>query len=801
VDNPASRIRYPADLLGIIVCAVAMALVCVLVVIAHNTTQGLTEDVRAFATLLQRILFIPIALLQTILALFPPIAVGVDLLWRRHGGLLLQGLGAALVAYAGNGVIAILLSDFASDALLSGLVNLRSPTLPTMPGQVAAVTALLTAAAEPARRRLATWSWTLLWITVGVLVIMSSATLPGMGLSLLTGALVGLATRYSLGVASERAYGRGLIAGIRRAGFDPARLNRSSLVNLDGPASRRPRSQAPQFFADHRLYTMTTTAGQAYDVIVLDGDRQLLGLLSRWWRHLRSRAISARSVTSLRQSAERAALLTYAVRAAGVRAPEVLAITEAEDSMIFVREPIPPSDTLAALAPDDLDDGLLGDMWAELLKANRAGIVHRALTDQVFRVETQADGSRRLWLLGWETGDVASSDLALRIDLTQLLALLALKVGPARAVASAAAALSPADLKALGPLLQTPALPARTRAQMRDDKTLLSQLREGLVEQAPETEVAQQQIVRVGARTVITWLLTAIALFIVLTSFNLNAVSDALGRSDWRWALAAFGLGLVGVFGAALILVAFAPVRIGLAAAWATQLAASYVAVSVPAGIGTAGVNLRVLTKRGVSTSLATATAALIQVSQIGATALALVVLTLVTGANQAVPFQLTPAILAVIAALAVAGGVVFALPRPRTWLLDRVRPTLERTWPRLVELVSNPGRLALGLSGNLIMLLGYAAAFQAALMSFGQDLSLVSSSVAYLLGNSAGSAAPTPGGMGAIEAAEMAALGAAGVNAGVAASVVVVFRLATFWVRIPLGWLMMRALERRAVL
>jgi uncharacterized membrane protein YbhN (UPF0104 family) len=834
VDSPATRLRYPADLLGVLGCAVGMGLVCGMVVLAHNTTAGLTEDVRSFAALLQRLLFLPVALLQTILVLFVPIAVSAELLWRRHGTRVLHILAAGLAGLVVNGVIAVLLGRFAPEALLTGLVIPRTPTMPTMPGQVAATMALLTAAAEPTRRRMVTWSWTLLWITVGVLVITSSATLPGMGLSLLAGSMVGLATRYTVGVTSERAYGRPLIAGIRRAGFDPQALNRVSLISFEDGGPLRPAAQVPQFFADHRLYAMTATDGQEYDVIVLDGDRQPVRVLGRWWRQLRSRAVTARAVTSLRQSAERAALLTYAVQAAGVRTPGVLALAEADDSMILVREPVPVSTNLAELDPAGLDDDLLHAMWTELVKANRAGIVHRSLTDHVFRIETlYADESesfeetrrlggplatsqgdalaagaatrretgRQLWILGWEGGDVASSDLARRIDLTQLLTLLALKVGSARAIASAARVLGEDELRALGPFLQVPALPHRTRDQIRGRKQLLSELREGLVARVPQAEVAPQQLVRVGARTVITWVLTAVALFIVFTSFNLGAVSAALSRSDWRWALATFVLGLVGVLGAALILIAFAPVRIGVVTAWSTQLAASYVAVSVPAGIGTAGVNLRVLTKRGVSTSLATATAALIQVSQIATTILTLVILTLVTGSNQAAPFQVTPTILVVVVILAAGIGVVFALPGTRTWILGRIRPTLERTWPRLVELVSNPGRLALGLGGNLLMVLGYAAAFQAALMAFGQDLSFGSSSIAYLLGNSAGSAAPTPGGMGAIEAAELAALGAAGINAGVAASVVVVFRVATFWIRIPLGWLMMRALERREVL
>ncbi|MDR1078504.1 MAG: flippase-like domain-containing protein [Propionibacteriaceae bacterium] len=800
VDNPASRLRYPSDLLGAISCAVGVIVVCVLVIYAHNTAAGVAEDVRAFSGLLQRLLFVPVTFLEIVVVLFPPVAVSLEQVIRRHASLVPQTLAAGLGGVIVNAGLYFLLARFASAELLSGLsIHQHGDSVLTLPGQVAAIAALLTAAAEPTRRRTITWSWTLLWITVGVLVITSAASLPGMGLSLLVGAMVGLVVRYIAGMPSERAYGDSLIEGVRRAGFEPVSLDRTALLRDGGlAAGQQVGRRAPQFFADHRLYAMRTVTGRIYDVIVLDGDRQVIGRLARWWRQLRSRAVDSRSIRSLRQAAERAALLTYAVRAAGVRTPSLLAMSEADDSMLLIREQTPTSVCLTDLAPAEVDDGLVRAMWSELHKAHRAGIVHRGLISDAFLVQTDDQGAQRLWILGWEAGDVASSELAQSIDLAQLLALLALKVGPERAIASAVEALSQDELRALSTVLQTPALPRQTREQIRADKNLLNDLRQRLVQGFPADEVEPQQLVRVGARTLISVVLAAAAVIVILTTFNLPEVGEALAASDWRWALASFGLGLVGVVGASLILVAFAPVKVGLGLSCQVQLAASFVAVAAPAGLGTAAINFRALSKRGVNSTLATATAALIQVSQITITVLALVALTLATGSNQAAPFQVTPAMLVVVVVLALVVGAMFALPRTRGWILNRITPILKRTWPRLVELFSNPGRLALGLGGNLVMLLGYAASFQAALMAFGQDVPFLSSAIVYLIGNSAGSAAPTPGGMGAIEIAESAALVSAGVNAGVAASVVVIFRVATYWIRIPLGWLAMRHLEKQ---
>ncbi|MDR1807105.1 MAG: lipopolysaccharide kinase InaA family protein, partial [Propionibacteriaceae bacterium] len=406
-DHPAVRLRYPADLLGIIGCAVGMALVCLLVVYAGHTTQGLTEDVQGVAKWFQRLLTGPVLALRTILVLFAPIAVSVALLLRRQSRILLTALAASLIGLILNTIVAELLKTFAPERLFSGLA-LGYPPAITMESYAAAITALLVAASKPARRKSLTISWTLLWVTVGVDILTQRVTLGGIGLSLLVGCLIGLACRYTVGVPSERAYGPDLIAGLRQVGYDPATLDRASLVQLDADEGRPVRRvQVPQFFADHRLYALKTTSGEMFDVIVLDGDRQVVGVLGRWWRQLRSRGIDPRSVTSLRQSAERAALLAYSVKEAGVRTPGVVAIAEAMDSMLIIRDPVPPSTSVTDLAPEEVDDRLLRLMWRELGKAHRAGISHRGLADHVFRVHVTAGGARQLWVLGWEAGDVA----------------------------------------------------------------------------------------------------------------------------------------------------------------------------------------------------------------------------------------------------------------------------------------------------------------------------------------------------------------------------------------------------------
>jgi len=569
-------------------------------------------------------------------------------------------------------------------------------------------------------------------------------------------------------------------------GADPADRARS------GRASALATARA----SDNRVYELTTTEGEQLSVVALDGDRQVLGALSRLWRSLRLRGIEGRSFVSLRQAAERAALLEYAAGAAGVRTTQLLAVAEAGDSMLLVQAhpgaAVPLRDLDAAL----LTDELLAGIWDQLRLAHDAGIAHRALTSDTVLVE-HVDGEPLVWLSGWDSGDVASSGLARRMDLTQLIALLAVRVGAARALGSASTVLPAEDLAAIGPLLQTLALPRLTREEMRAHPEVLAELRSALVEHLPEADIEPERLVRFGARTVLTLVLPVIAAVVILTTINVNEITVALSTSDWRWSVVAFLFSLLTFVGAGLTLVAFSPVRLPVLASTLVHLVGSFVSLAAPAGIGSAALNLRMLTRRGVTTSLAVATVALVQVSQFVVTIALLLVLSIASGTTDATRFAPSPGMLIVIGVFTGVVASSLLVPAVRQWAVRRTLPTLRQIWPRLIEVVGRPGKVAVAIGGNILLTMGFVLAFEACLAAFGQHLPLVQVALIYLVGNAAGAAIPTPGGLGTIEGALIFGLTASGMNPGVAASVTILFRVVTFWLPIPLGWVALRYLQR----
>lgn len=398
-------------------------------------------------------------------------------------------------------------------------------------------------------------------------------------------------------------------------------------------------------------------------------------------------------------------------------------------------------------------------------------------------------------------GEVSSPALARTLDLASVLALLALRVGAERAMASATRSLSTNDLEAIAPLFQPVALPERTRAEARRKKKVLPQVQELLVAVLPQVaDVPPMQMRRFSVRTIVTVTIAVVAGYLVFTTVNFSEIATSVASSNPVWLVAAFAVGLLTFIGSAMTLVAFSPVKISLWRTSLVQVAASVVSLVAPSGVGPAALNLRFLQRNRLDTPMAVATVALVQVSQFVTTILLLIGIALVTGSSGALDSLPSGTVLITVLVIVAIVGVLFALPNVRRWILGKIRPTLVQIWPRLVWVVGQPTRLISAIVGNVIMTSSYVAAFGFTMLAFGQTMPLTQLAITYLAGNAVGAAVPTPGGIGTVEAALTAGLRAGGIPAGPAASIALIFRVVTFWIRIPLGWLALRSLQKRGL-
>ena len=119
------------------------------------------------------------------------------------------------------------------------------------------------------------------------------------------------------------------------------------------------------------------------------------------------------------------------------------------------------------------------------------------------------------------------------------------------------------------------------------------------------------------------------------------------------------------------------------------------------------------------------------------------------------------------------------------------------RTVQVMLAQTTQPSKVVALLGGAAIMKLTSIAAFHLACAAFGISLSPPESALLFMTANTIASAAPTPGGIGAVEAALVAALTSTGAEPAAALGSVLVFRLVTFWAPVPPSWLALQQLRR----
>ena len=854
VDTTAHRLRRTEDLLDLTLTLLGIFAVLVLAIYAHETTTGVTQDVQnALAVVLRRILVFPLQTIEGLATFIVPLAVLLDRVlrrsWRSLGQAVLSGIAGHLVAVATmTGLVA-----WGPTALVMGLTVTASGTAQLGISTVfASMAGLLTGAGDRNSSTVMRSGWAALWVVLGMAVLRGALTLPGAVLSLLLGRTVGLLVRYVFGVEDRRAHGVTLVRALRRAGIDAVRVVRMDrapearawVVTTDAPLGYTEQvrenplaapvtgdAQAddaePPALSDpahdpeantitqaddvdlakvlsqahstalaegrasvHRLYAVWDAGGVRRDVTVLDADRQVAGFLSTLWDRIRVKGLSPTRDMSVRPAAEHAALMTLEASRAGVRTPRLLGMAEAAESMLLVTEHVVGARSFDSLGAD-VPESVLDDLWEQIRCAHAAGLAHRAIDGGSVVV----DAGGRVWLLDWDAGETISNELSRRVDLAQTLALVASGTGAERAIASASRTLSASQLASIAPMLQRVVLPSSTREAMGRRGRLLQELRDALVALTPTAHAEPAKLARFSPRTVIVTVVGMVALWTLLARMNFEQISTVVAQANIWWILGALAFSLATYLGAGLALVALSPTKLSIWTSTEVHLASSVVSLVAPAGVGGAAINLRFLNRKGVPTPVGVATVALVQIIQFVVTVVLLIVLAATTG--QSTGLSLPSGWVMVAAGLVAVVTVALVIPRVRSFLWAKAEPTYRQVWPRLMWILSNPGRLALGAAGTVLLSLSYVLSFAASLWAFGYTLPFSVLAITYLASNTVGSVVPAPGGIGPVEIALTAGLATAGVPGGVALSAAIVYRLVTFWIPIPVGWLSLRRLQR----
>jgi uncharacterized membrane protein YbhN (UPF0104 family) len=326
-------------------------------------------------------------------------------------------------------------------------------------------------------------------------------------------------------------------------------------------------------------------------------------------------------------------------------------------------------------------------------------------------------------------------------------------------------------------------------------------LREAALKRLPQADVEPIQVERVRLRTLLTIVGGAVAAYVLLSQLGSVNPVRIFSSASLEWSLIALGLSALTFVAAALSLMGFVPQRLDFVGTFFAQVAGSFVKLVAPPAVGGVAVNARFVQRSGVDPALAVASVGVWQLFAFVFHVLLLLLATLITGREASSDLVPSRPVLFAVVAVVLLLAAAFAVPQARRLLRDRVQPMLTRIIPRLLDMLQTPSKLALGIGGNLLLTAAFVLCLYASIKAFGGSLPIWSIAVVYLAGSALGSAAPTPGGLGAVEAALSAGLTAAGLPGSTAVSSVLLFRLVTFWLPVLPGWFCFNALQRRGAI
>ncbi|KOX44033.1 lysylphosphatidylglycerol synthase transmembrane domain-containing protein [Streptomyces sp. NRRL F-7442] len=880
-DEPLlpARVHRPSDLVRLLVGVLAVAVLLAIAAFAHGTTSGLEQDINKGTGQAPDLLIKIAGLASSIAILLVPVAFAIERLIKRDGLRIADGVLAAVLAHGVTLATDLWVAKAAPGSIQEALTqpspgNIHALTDPVH-GYLAPVIAYMTAVGMSRRPRWRAVLWIVLLLDAFSMLVTGYTTPFSIILTVLIGWTVAYGTLYAVGSPNVRPTGRTLMAGLRHVGFRPVTAARQEAPSDSVETGDR-----------GRRYFVTLEDGRPLDVTVVDREQQAQGFFYRAWRNLTLRGFATRSsLPSLRQALEQEALLAYAAIAAGANAPKLIATSElGPDAVMLVYEHTG-GRSLDSLADEEITDDLLRDTWEQVRALQSRRIAHRRLVGDAILV----DHSGTVILTDLRIGEIAAGDLLLRMDISQLLVTLGLRVGAERAVASAVGVLGPDAVADCLPMLQPIALSRSTRATLRRlareraqrereavlessrqaklaraeaaggdttgaapekadtstrpgslDKTgktdkagkpdkkavraeqraekravdeaieeareedLLTLIRHAVLRIRPQAPVEPARLERVRPRTLISFIAGAIGAYFLLTQLTHIEFGPLISNAQWGWVAAAVLFSAASYVAAAMSLLGFVPERVPFLRTVAAQVAGSFVKIVAPAAVGGVALNTRFLQRAGVRPGLAVASVGASQLFGLGCHILMLLSFGYLTGTEKTPSLSPSRTVIAGLLTVAVLVLVVTSVPFLRKFVVTRVRSLFAGVVPRMLDVLQRPQKLITGIGGMLLLTACFVMCLDASIRAFGDEsssISLASVAVVFLAGNALGSAAPTPGGVGAVEATLTVGLIAVGLPKEVAAPAVLLYRLLTLWLPVLPGWLVFNHLTRKEAL
>jgi undecaprenyl-diphosphatase len=619
-------------------------------------------------------------------------------------------------------------------------------------------------------------------ITVMVLVELTLSTrLPvDLFLALPVGAAVGTAVLLAFGRPDRRPTLAAISAGLHGAGLAVVEVH---------PAKVDARGSTPYF--------ATLDDGTGLFVKVLGGQERAADLLFRVYRFFRLKNVGDdRPFSSLRRTIEHEALIALMARDIGIRTPRLRGVVDVgSDSMLLAYEMIDGS-SLDGVEDAAVTDDLMRAVWRQIAELRSHRIAHRDLRRA--NVFVQDDGTP--WIIDFGFSEAAVDDGILDADVAQMLASFAVVVGAERAVSAAVDVLGTDAVGRSLPRLQAKALSGATQAALKEHPGSLKELQVEVGRRCDVEQVQFTQLERVSRKTIFTVVLLVAVTYFLLPQFaDLPGIVEQVRSANWWWTPALILGSAMTYIAAGISLAGAIPQRLPIGPLMMSTVGSSFASKLAPAGIGGMAMNIRFLQKQGVDEPVAVSGVGLNTVAGFAGHISLIGVFLVWAGRDAFGSFRLPDPkwFLIGLGVAAVVLVVGLAIPAVRSIFVDRLLPIVQRAFHGVAEVLRRPGKVAMLIGGSALVTFAYLTTLYFSVEAFGGGLPFATVGAVYLVGSAVAAAAPTPGGLGAVEAALIAGLVSAGLDNTIAVPAVFMYRLFTFWVPVLPGWLSFQWLQR----
>ncbi|MER5255427.1 lysylphosphatidylglycerol synthase transmembrane domain-containing protein [Streptomyces sp. NPDC002855] len=864
-DEPllAARVHRPSDLMRLLVGILGIAVVLAIAAFAHGTTSGLAQDIDKGTDQAPDLLIKFAGLTASIGVLLVPVAFAIERLVKRDGLRIADGVLAAVLAHGVTLATDLWVAKAAPGSIQEALTrpspgDLHALTDPVH-GYLAPVIAYMTAVGMSRRPRWRVVLWVVLLLDAFTMLVTGYTTPFSIILTVLLGWSVAYGTLYAVGSPNVRPTGQTLLAGLRHVGFHPVSAAREDspdsehgdrgrryFVTLeDGPpldvtvidreqqaqgffyrvwrrltlrgiTQRRSLQSLRQALEQEALLAYAAIAAGANapkliatselgpDAVILvyehTGGRTLDSLpddvitdelLCDTWRQvqaLQSRRIAHRRLAGDAILVDRSGTVILTdLRGGEIAAGDlVLRMDIAQLLTAFglrVGAERAVATAVDVLGPDSVADCLPLLQPIALTRSTRGTLRKLARERSQREREAVLEASRQDKLARAAEADAAVA---------------------AEAVETAEGAKGP-DRKTVRAEKQAEKQAIDVALDQAREEDLLTQIRHQVLLIRPQAPVEPAQLERIRPRTLISFIAGAIGAYFLLSQLTHVDFNTIIGEAEWGWVLVAVACSALSYFAAAMSLLGFVPERVPFLRAVQAQVAGSFVKIVAPAAVGGVALNTRFLQRSGVRSGLAVASVGASQLFGLGSHIMLLMIFGYVTGTEKTPSLSPSRTVIAGLLSVAVLVLVVTAIPFLRKFVVTRVRSLFAGVVPRMLDVLQRPQKLLTGIGGMLLLTLLFVLCLDASVRAFSSTemttLSLASVAVVFLAGNALGSAAPTPGGIGAVEATLTLGLVAVGVPKDVAAPAVLLYRLLTLWLPVLPGWLFFNHLTRKGLL